>query len=368
MYQKIVLSSALCAAALFGASTKSVSLHIPDEMAPPGGMVQMKLMVTEPTPIATGSVGFAFDGGTFSGVFGISLFNLAGDVNGAAVIQGNQVRLRYTTTTGTSGTDYPIMSFALGVRADALPGQKTQFALDPSSVWLLNLFGPAFLKPIAPANITVGGSISITDVTPGGGVMPSGSVVKVLGMGFQPKTQVQVSAVKLSSINIVSSQEIDLTIAEAVQMTGKKIQVVNPDGSQDTYFSYMRGVALGASSEPLLAATVPVFSAQTHLEAVFLTPPANAGQFTGLAMQNQNLDAVSVTLHAYAWTGALLGTASFDLPPGMRITREVQEWIPGAGQAVIVTVNASEPVQVFGLFGDTAAGSVAPFRAVFATP
>src|SRR5579864_649207 len=264
MYKKIMLSAGLCAAALFAAGAKTVSLHIPDEMSPPGGMVQMKLMVTEPTPIATGSVGFAFDSGTFSGVFGISLFNLAGDVNGAAVIQGNQVRLRYTSTTGTSGTDYPIMSFALGVRADALPGQKAQFALDPSSMWLLDLFGPAFLKPIPPANITVGGSISITDVTPGGGVMPVGSVVKVHGLGFQPKTQVQVSGVKLSSIDVVSSEEIDLTIAEAVQMTGKKIQVVNPDGSQDTYFSYMRGVALGASNEPLLAATVPVFSSQTH--------------------------------------------------------------------------------------------------------
>jgi len=33
-------------------SVKLVSLQIPTKMSPPGGIVQMKLMVTEPTPIS----------------------------------------------------------------------------------------------------------------------------------------------------------------------------------------------------------------------------------------------------------------------------------------------------------------------------
>lgn len=368
MHRKIALSTALCAVKLFAGGTPSVSLTIPNEMAPPGGMVQMKLMVTEPTPIATGSVGLSFDSSTFSGVFGISLFNPTGDVAGAAVIQGNQVQLQYTTTTGTSGTDYPIMSFALGIRPDAHVGQKTQFTLDPSSWWLLNLFGPATLKPINPATITVGGSISITDVTPGGGVMGPGSVLTIHGMGFQPNTQVQVSGVKLSSILIVSSERIDLTIAEAVQITGKKIQVVNPDGSQDFYFSYMRGAALGSSLQPLLVATLPIFSSQTHSQATFALPAPVAGTFTGLAVQNPNPDTVSISLASYTASNTLVDQTTIDLPSRMKITRDILGWLPGSAQVAYVSVTATAPIQVFGLRGDTSRSTVLPFQPIASTP
>jgi hypothetical protein len=367
MYAKITVSAALCVAALSAASTKTVSLHIPDETAPPGGLVQMKLMVTEPTPIATGSVGFSFDEGTFSGVRGISLFNPAGDVSGAAVIQGNHVQLRYSSTTGSTGTDYPIMSFALAVRSDALPGQKTQFALDPSSAWVLDLFGLAYLKPVPPANVTVGGSISITDITPGGGVMPAGSVLTIHGIGFQPKTQVQASGMKLSSINFVSSEEIDLTIAEAVQVTGKKIQVVNPDGSQDFYFSYMRGVAMGSSAQPLLAATYPVFSSQTYSQAVLLNAPTGNGQFNGLAMQNPNGDVVTVSIESLSMSGDIVEATTITLPPTMKITRDIVELLPNSGQAAYVRVTSSAPIQLFGVWGDAATSTVLPFKPLLAT-
>jgi hypothetical protein len=368
MYTKITLLTALSAATLLADGRKNVSLHIPDEVSPPGGMVQMKMMVTEPTPIATGSVGFSFDPDTFDGVRGISLFNPNGDVNGAAVVEGNHVHLRYTTTTGTTGKDYPIMSVALAVRGDAAVGQKTQFALDPTSVWLLDLFGPATLKPIAPATITVGGSISITDVTPGGGIMHAGSILTIHGIGFQPKTQVQVSGVKLSSINIVSPAQIDLTIAETVQITGKKIHVVNPDGSQDFYFSYMRGVALGSSTQPLLAATTPVFSSHTHSQATFVVAPCRTGQFNGLAIQNPNQADASITLASYGASGALLDQVTLDLPAGMKITRDVLEWMPKSAHAAFVDVSSTAPIQVFALWGDPASSTVLPFRPVAAKP
>src|SRR5258706_14023405 len=112
-------------------STKQVSLHIPDEAAPPGGVVQMKFMVTEPTPISSGGPRFAFDT-TFDAVWGIELFCPAGDVNGVALVNGSQVNVFYTTSAGAQGSDYPIMTVALHVRPDAVPGTTTQFQLDPS--------------------------------------------------------------------------------------------------------------------------------------------------------------------------------------------------------------------------------------------
>src|SRR5215472_890068 len=135
-------------------SNNQVSLHIPNETAPPGGVVQMKVVVTTPTPISSGGPRLAFDS-TFDAVWGIELFNPTGDVNGAAVLNGPQVSVFYTTSSGAEGSDYPIMAVALHVRPDALPGSQTQFSLDPSSTWTLGLIGPATLKPMAPATVTV---------------------------------------------------------------------------------------------------------------------------------------------------------------------------------------------------------------------
>src|SRR5215469_6218891 len=59
-----------------------VALFVPNESAPPGGLVQMKFMVTEPTPISTGRPVTTYDTDIFDAVWGIELFNNLGDLNG----------------------------------------------------------------------------------------------------------------------------------------------------------------------------------------------------------------------------------------------------------------------------------------------
>src|SRR5579872_3144726 len=76
-------------------SLKQVSLSIPNESAPPGGMVQMKFMVTEPTPISTGRPIATLDATTFDTVCGIELFNPAGDVNGVALVSPSGIQIQY---------------------------------------------------------------------------------------------------------------------------------------------------------------------------------------------------------------------------------------------------------------------------------
>lgn len=352
-------------------SVKRVALSIPDETSPPGGIVQLKFMVTEPTPISTGKPISSYDDSTFDGVWGIELFNPTADVNGVAMIRANWVRMQYVTSSGTQGTDYPIMTMALHVRPDAVPGTQTQFSLDPSSTWTLGLLGTTTLKPMAPATIKVGGSISITNVVPGGGVLPVGSLVRILGMGFQPRSQVQLNAIKFSSIRIVSSSEIDFTLAQDTNMTGQKIQVVNPDGSQDTYFSYLRGIPMGQSDQPLLTGTLPIFSSMVHSMAVFSpVAPAYASQFMGVAMQNPNTSDVQVTVALHSSANSLMGSSTTTLPAGNRLMRAISELTQGAAPTFgsYVTVTASHPIQVFGFLGDNAAGTVTPFCAAVTQP
>lgn len=349
-------------------SAPQVSLHIPDEMAPPNGVVQMKFMVTEPTPISSGGPVLSFSS-TFDSVFGIELFNLQGDVNGVAMVNGSKVNILYTTTSGTQGTDYPIMSIALHVRPDAAPGSQTQFQLDSSSVWTLGLLGSATLKSAPPATVTVGGSISITNVVPGGGMLPAGSVVSIRGIGFQPQTQVQLNSIKFSSIQVISPQEIQFTLAEPTNLTGQKIQVVNPDGSQDTYFSYLRGVPLASSNQPLLANAVPIFSSLTDSSAVFSPmAPGSSSQFTGIAVQNPSVAPAQVTVSLYSPENIALGSSTLTLPSGYRLMQEISELTQGAipvpGCYVVVT--STQPVQLLGFVGDNATGTVTPIAAAVA--
>lgn len=350
-------------------TNNQVSLHIPNEMAPPGGVVQMKLMVTTPTPISSGGPGLAFDA-TFDAVWGIELFNPTGDVNGAAVINGSRVNVFYTTSSALQGTDYPIMTVALHVRPDAVPGTQTQFSLDPSSTWVLGPLGSATLKPMTPATVTVGGTISITNVVPGGGLLPAGSIVSIQGMGFQSKTQVQLNAIKASSITVISSDLIQFTLAEATNMTGQKIQVVNPDGSQDTYFSYMRGLPLFTSNRPLLQVTLPIFSALTYSRAVY--PPIGgltASQFSGVAVQNPNLTPTVVTVSLYSAQNVQLGSATINVPSGDRFIAETSELTNASSQlGTYLVVTSTQPVQSFGFIADESQSTFLPFAALVAQP
>ena len=353
-----------------GGSSNQVSLHIPNEMAPPGGVVQMKLLVTTPTPISSGGPRLSFDS-TFDAVWGIELFNPTGDVNGAAVVNGSQVSVFYATSSGASGSDYPIMTIALHVPPDATPGAQTQFSLDPTSTWMLGLLGPATLKPMTPATVTVGGTISITNVVPGGGVLPAGSIVSIQGMGFQPKTQVQLNAIKASSIAWIGPNEIQVTLAETTNMTGQKIQMVNPDGSQDTYFSYLRGIPLLQSVRPLLQNTLPIFSSVTHSKAVY--GPIGTlltNQFSGIAVQNSNVLPTNVSVSLYSAQNALLASSTLSLPPGYRLMQETSEMTNGGAPPFgsYIVVSSSAPVQSFGFIADGSQSTLLPFAAIAAQP
>ncbi len=351
-----------------GVLDPTLALKIPNETAPPDGVVQMKFLNTEPTPISSGRPHSFYDSSMFDAVWGIQLFNPYGDLNGVAIVNGTAVTVSFISTGQPQGTDYPVMTMALHVRPDAAAGRQMQFDLDPSSTWDVNGL-PATMKPILPATVTVGGTVSITNVIPGGGYLPAGSIVRVEGLGFQKRTQVQLSGVQSQSVVIASPTEIQIELAQPTDMTGKKIQVVNPDGSQDTYFSYLRGIDLGSSSEFLLASAIPIFSSVTHSEATFSLLTAESGQFNGLAIQNQNLTPANVTATLYSSEGDQMGASTITIPSGYRLMREISE-LTGASVSPdsYVVIAADEPIQVFGFLGDDNSQTITPFAATSAKP
>lgn len=348
-------------------ATRQISLHIPNESAPPGGVVQMKMLVTDPSPVSSGGPRFAaFNGAS---VVGIQLFNPTGDVNGVAMLGSPMVNIAYVSSTGTQGSDYPIMTVALQIPSNVSIGTTLPFSLDSSSTWTLGLLGTATMKPITPATITVGGSISITNVVPGGGFQPAGTVVSVRGIGFQSGTQVQLSSIKASSISVISPQEIQIVLAEPTQMTGKKIQVTNPDGSSDTYFSYMRGVPFGQSNQPLLASALPIFSSSTYSRAVFSSGDLATSEFNGVAVQNPNSAPATVTFTLISSSNVALGSSTIVIPSRTRIMHETSELTGAAPQpGSYLAVSSDVSVQMFGFQADNVNGTVVPYVALSSQP
>jgi len=321
-------------------------------------------VVTEPKPIVTGGTAVAFDVGLLDSVQGVAVFSPAGDVIGAAVIDGNQVRLQFTSPQGALGTslDTPILTVSLAVRPDATPGGTAGLRLDPDASFWLDLFGQMYTQEVKPGVFTVQAvdSISIKEVVLGREDLPAGSTITVKGTGFQPRTRIVISEVRILSTTFVSPTQIDVVLAELALMRGKRVRAENPDRSFAYYYAYLRAIPQGQSARALLAATVPIFAQDTFPE-VFFDASVDSSQFLGLAFQNQNANSTTITVELFSAADELLGTTTFDLPPGTRIAREVSEFITSAAPppGSYLHATATLPVQTIGLIGDETAGSVA---------
>jgi hypothetical protein len=357
----------ICATSLpLGAQTAPTTMRVSTETAPPGGMAQMKVLLTSPKPITSGNMFLDMSDVSFDAIDGIALFNSTGDVGGAAVVNNGKVNVQFTSPKGTFGldADYPLLTVALTLSNSAIPGQSFPVTLNPSaSVWD-DLLGTSIAFEFQQGKITVGGSVSITNVVPGGGTLPGGATFSIYGIGFTPQTKVSVRGVNASNIQYVSPTQFLVTLRETGTLDGALITVQNPDNSIDTYYSYMRGVPVGQSTRALLARTTPVFSLATANEAILpptISSQLNPNYFTALALQNPNPVSANVTVEAHTANGGLMGSQVASLPGGARISREVSEWfgatLPTGGYLHVVS---AQPVQVLGLLGNDSTGVVLP--------
>jgi hypothetical protein len=349
-----------------GAQVAAPTIRVSSETAPPGGMAQMKVLLTSPKPITSGNMSIDMSDVDFDSIDGIALFNSTGDVGGAAVVKKGTVNVQFTSPKATFGldADYPLLTVALTMKPSAIPGQTFPVTLSPSaSVWD-DLLGAPIAFEFQQGKITVGGSVSITNVIPGGGTLPGGATFSIYGSGFTPQTKVSLRGVNASQIQYVSPTQFRVTLRETGTLDGALITAQNPDNSIDTYYSYMRGVPVGQSAQPLLAQTTPIFSIATANEAILpptISPQVNPSYFTALALQNPNAGPAAVTVEAHSANGGLIGSTVVTLPAGGRISREASEWfgtvLPTGGYLRVVS---AQPVQTLGLLGNNRTGAVLP--------
>jgi hypothetical protein len=335
------------------------TLKIKDETVPPGGMVQLKVLLTSPQPILQGRFGLFADG-----LAGVSLFSPNGDASGTAVLDNSNLTVRMVSPSQSIGTnpDYPIMTVTRKIPANAVVGTVSTIQLASLD---LGINIPLELKP---GTLTIGGSISVTDVIPGGGLVHAGETIRVLGVGFSPKTKIRLKNSVVTSAVFVSSNEIDLVPTDDVQLEGTLVRAENPDNSSSFYYSYMRGIPDGESSQPFLKSVEPIFATNTFQEAFFPAQSiqADGGSFMALALQNPGSLPAQVTLEAYSGTTRLKSEPPFMLDARHRIIRDPTELI--AVGATYWRIASSSPIQVLGIRCDSTTKTAVPIPPFSSVP
>jgi hypothetical protein len=356
---------ALVALPMLVAQTATFEPRIVSETLPSGGLMQIKFDLTSPHPITSGGPRFSMDADAFDSVEGVSIFSPGGDAYGVAVIRNQKFTGYFVSPLASLGTllDYPYLVVATRIKPGLPTGRVIPINFDPGTFFLDESGNPYPLALAKSGSLTIGGSVSVTNVIPGGGQLPAGTIVRLLGTGFTPDTRVTINEVATTEA-YVSPTEFALTLKTAANLTGKLIKVRNPDNSDVSYFSYLRAVPIGTSTRGLLNSIHPVHSSKTWTSAALTLPAAPVNGFIAVALENEGLTTSDVHLELYSSSGVKLGQTDLNMPQWTRISRTVSELFsqdPGPNGSVRIT--ATQPVKILGVSGDDINGTATAFAA-----
>ena len=354
-----------------------LSLRIPNEAAPAGAVVQIKVEVTEPKPISTGRGKIKTKG--VQSVQGIVLMNRDQDTYGLALVDGEDLTFAITSPSSLFGTpaDYPLLGIA-GTVAAAAPGASFPLTLDPSGLGFRDPSGAVYPNEIQNGNLTVANDVvAIGNVSPGSAIVPAGGVVTISGANFTPSTRLQLHEVAIREQRFISSSRIDIVLAETANMHGMRIRARNEDGntrSESEYFSYQRAAALGTSNDAIFGKVVPLFAPATYTTATVgmparssrrrravrpavgsMTPPATLG----LALQNLQSASATVSVELLDASGNAYAINTVSVGPDRYLVRGIEELFGIVDPPSAIRIRSTVPVQVLGLTGDPATGSAA---------
>ncbi len=305
-------------ASLFGQPLPTLQLRVSSEQVTSGGMAQVKVFLATPAAIASGNFAFQLDQNVFGDVAAATVFSATGDAYGGVGtlnVTPGYFTVAFTSASGGVGRlpGLPILEFTVPVKSGS--ASVAPVILVSS---LKDLLGRSYGLTVVPGTVTVGGSLAVQNVTPGGGIVPSGSVVSVRGVGFTASTVVTIDQVRIASVNFVNAQQIDVTLAAAAEMTGKHVRVMNPDRSQVDYWAWLHNLPEGLGR---YSGQHPILGLATTASAMWgllqLAPPGHA---FGLALQNPTPAPVDVTV-----TNALI-LSGFQSTGVGTVTQTIPAW------------------------------------------
>jgi uncharacterized protein (TIGR03437 family) len=206
--------------------------------------------------VAGGELSLDLDPAVFGSITAADVFSATGDQVGTANIQDRQVDVQFQSATLGIGRlpGLPVLTVTIPVLSTAAPGSTST----------INVNVKTGVFQSTSAILTVGGALSVATVSPGGGWLASGAVVKIAGTAFTAATAVTIDGAALANTRFISPQEVDITLAAAADLTGKRVLVVNADGSQSVFYSALRGSYVQRPTSSGLATIQPIFPQQLY--------------------------------------------------------------------------------------------------------
>ena len=281
-----------------GAASANLTLQVSAETAPPGGWAQIKISLAAPALVGSGRIVMDFDPSVFTAIASPGVFGASGDAYGAATISGLHLDAQFFSPTGGIGRlrGLPVLVLSANLASGAPRGKTVVITADESQSQWKDPGGNLYSVSVTPGSVTVGGSLSIRGAYPGGGLLPAGSAVELVGAGFSAATTVSIDGVISSASYNTSQQTMYLTLPVPADLTGKRIVAKNPDGSEADYFSVLNSMYPVAVPSNGYQGLQPLFAAQAW--NVPLT--ASIGELGGaVAIQNPNTVSVAVRRVTY---------------------------------------------------------------------
>ncbi|MGA3190332.1 MAG: hypothetical protein ABSF22_24770 [Bryobacteraceae bacterium] len=333
-----ILLPALLANVL-SAANPSITLQVSSETAPPSGYAQFKISLTSPALISTAGVSMAFDPTIFGPIANVSAFSSTGDQVGYVNVNGQQMTASFASSSAGLGqlAGVPVFTVTIPVLATATPAATSSITVDPTESPWQDQQGNTYTVSVNPGTFTVGGTLSVESVTPGGGLLPSGTVVAIAGTGFDATTTVTIDGVSLASTQLVSAQQINVTLGGATDLTAKHLHVLTGSGAQSDFFC-----ALPSAPANIASNFFPILPFTTYTN-VSWSYPDDASFSEPAALLNQTVTPVTVTFFFISAGRAVTVSPSIIIPPGELYLLETAAFAPGEGALAMVS---SAPIRM----------------------
>lgn len=372
-------------------SSTALELKVLNTSVPANGIFQFQLSTTEPKPIGHGSTRPQVPSGP---VRGVAVNDPSGQAVGIAVVNGSNIAIELSTPNGSVplfGTDinYPIVTMSMDLSQSPTtlnPGLNIPISIAANPVFFPDSSNQSYPTiTTAPGVLTIApaGSPAVNDVIPGGGVLQNGTVIQIIGSGFDSNTKVSIEDTAITHTTLVSANEIDATICTATtvadgaascpaapgvgptfHLDGERVRVKDASGNVNEYYTYQRAddVAGTPSNTALISLVHPMFSQQTYTSTT-IPLVNNATQFTGVSIQNTFGTPLTIAISLANDSNVSLSTVQVILPNRQKITRDVVADFFGGivpGGATKIKILSPQPVQILGMLGDKSAGTVVP--------
>jgi hypothetical protein len=394
MNRSLSIAAVFALALVVRADGPGLSLRIRDEAAPAGSVVQIKLDVTEPKPISTGRgkirirstrantvavLAEQISGLSFNHVV---LMNAGQDTYGVATVEPDGLSFDVVSPSSAFGTpvDMPILGIAATIGSSESNGSSFVLAIDPTAAGFRDPSGAVYPNEIQDGVLTVSsGAISISDVKPGSALVPAGGVVRITGANFTPDTRLDFNEVAIAQQSFISSTRIDVVLAQAALMHGRRIRARN-DGdngeqkSETEYYAWQRTSAAGASNDAIFGRIVPLFAPATYTDATVTLPrrvsrrqravrpsrPGGTGSArSGFALQNLQAGNAVVSIELLDAAGHPYAVNTVSIGPDQYLVREVGEVFGIVAPPSALRIRSNQPLQILGLTIDSSGNAAA---------